>query len=189
MNSSKSQDSFESCYSSLFDNSQDTEVNSLQETLNSKVFLIPSSFNDIWLLEQINQLKLLTQRDEIGQEFDDSSSNDSSLNEQATPDESPSSRSEDERSENSSESLKSMDSSKKLSDIVNNKLFSNWQQNVISDEDNILISELENEVTFGKVSDTSSQTSSRVLEGLANLTQDEIDGIKEILISERNECK
>ncbi|OII71244.1 uncharacterized protein cubi_01719 [Cryptosporidium ubiquitum] len=233
-NSTKTQDSFESCYSCIFENSQDSQVDSLQETLNSKVFLLPSSYNDIWLVNQLNQLKLISQNDDKLNELNNyvdtfsdneeqfSSENNSVIQEEAFSD----------NINNYNFFEKELVSNTKLSDIVKNKLLSNKvttttttdysnnhnnnhfhlnpknfsfeNQNFFSEEDNILIDELvkdslvyldpiystNNEfenLNVGITSNNNSNNSSNsnMGESIPNctncFTQDEIDGIKEIL--------
>ncbi|KAH8583970.1 uncharacterized protein ELE39_002728 [Cryptosporidium sp. chipmunk genotype I] len=220
-NYTKTQDSFESCYSCIFENSQDSQVDSFQETLNSKVFLLPCSYNDIWLVNQLNELKLISQSDDELIKLDKYDQICSDGDEKLISNEDSSVTQEETFSDYTSycnfisnESL----SSTKLSDIVKNKLLSNknatcsnnhninnninynsnkisfQNQNLFSEEDTILIDELVKELSIHSTSsysnNTNSNTSSNsnLTENVKNctnyFTQDEIDGIKEILSQE-----
>ncbi|KAK9172411.1 hypothetical protein CmeUKMEL1_09780 [Cryptosporidium meleagridis] len=227
-NSTKTQDSFESCYSCVFENSQDSQVDSLQETLNNKVFLLPCSYNDIWLVNQISELKLISQNDDQLNKFnnyDDTCSD----NEEPISSEDNSVIQEEILSDytnycnfSPNESV----SSTRLSDIVKNKLLSGktsssrlnnnnitdnsffQNQDFFSEEDTILIDELVKDLSINSVSSSShsnnsssctsynansntnsdassgSNHTSNVQNSTNYFTQDEIDGIKEILSQE-----
>ncbi|KAJ1605783.1 hypothetical protein OJ253_2996 [Cryptosporidium canis] len=149
--STKTQDSFESCNSAIFDNSQDSFVDTIHETLNNKVFLLPSSYNDIWLVNQLDQLKLISQNG-TGKYTDDQNSGgcNSMIQDEISsvcPNDNP------EILENE------FSSSTKLSDVINKLLssknsvnttfkktdpdeFSVFDNDLLSEEDTIIIDEL-----------------------------------------------
>ncbi|QOY41461.1 hypothetical protein cpbgf_500253 [Cryptosporidium parvum] len=237
-NSTKTQDSFESCYSCIFENSQDSQVDSLQETLNNKVFLLPCSYNDIWLVNQLNELKLISQNDDQLNKlnkYDDTcsdneepiSSEDNSVIQEEilsdytnycnfSPNESVSSTRLSDiiknkllSVKNSSNHLKNNNNNNNNNTMINNSSFQN--QNFFSEEDTILIDELVKDLSIHSTSSSFSYNASSSTSYYTNIntnrnansntssssnltsnvqsctnyfTQDEIDGIKEILSQE-----
>ncbi|KAH8739063.1 hypothetical protein FG386_000930 [Cryptosporidium ryanae] len=172
--STKTDDSFQTCCSSIFESSQESESDSLHDALNSRVFLVPSSINDMWLLEQINKFKLLNSKDNTvsGDEFklESNSNSDSNntlksdcdeYNNQYFP--------ENEHDYCTTEPLK-------LSDLVKNKLNLDEKRNnnQLFDGDSHIINELIRQLSLDSQESESNQQD-------ITLTQCEIEEIKGLL--------
>ncbi|KAK6589059.1 hypothetical protein RS030_243628 [Cryptosporidium xiaoi] len=159
-------DSFQTCCSSIFENSHESENGSLHDALNSRVFLIPSSINDMWLLEQVNKFKLMNSKVESNLKEGYVTENDDILKDDGYD---YSRFAVDEYDSNLTKSFK-------LSDVVKSKLSSDEKQrnNQLFDEDSYIINELVSELSLDPLENESEEQS-------ITLTQCEIEEIKDLL--------
>ncbi|OII77419.1 hypothetical protein cand_009100 [Cryptosporidium andersoni] len=170
-----SPESYNSCHSILCESSQESNIDTLQDTLNEKIFLIDMYSTNIWFSSQNNETKILNIRER---------SMDSSGTLAGWEPISSVLNSEDKINkilEISDSTIPSI----KLADIIKQKLHLSESRSssqsdygtpkdIIIDEDANFLSELVEELT----------KCSFLPEVSESLTQEEIDGIKDILSQE-----